>query len=180
MLIKPLLVVAGFLIIRSMYYGYYWWMMHRYEGIYTRFIFDGKATKLRLLKTQIKRAVNVAGVMTYEIPTVEPMGWGKLASFKISPLDNLSNRREDVVQMNEGMFLDAIGTLRAKTFESVNPVYWIELIVFLPSKFFGYFGADPHKGVIKALQAVWWLIAAVSTVSGLVFNEQLLNWMRSL
>lgn len=180
MLVKLVIIAASFLLVRSIYYGYYWFVTKRYEKVYIHFIQDGKPAKLRYLKTQIKRAIKVANVTTYEIPAVEPMGWGQLASYKISPFDNITNRRQDVVEVIMEVFLDAIGTLRAKSLESFNPVYWVELVVFLPSKFLGYLGADPRNGAVRLLQVVWWLVAAVSTVAGILFNEQFMHWVGRL
>ena len=70
-------------------------------------------------------------------------------------------------------FEKALGVYRTRIFESFNPIFWINLIVFAPKHLLNYFGADMEKSTSKALNVIltfiWWLI----TISFSIFKEDI-------
>ena len=70
-------------------------------------------------------------------------------------------RREDIVRITLGMFHRAIGVYRSRMIETINPLYWIETIIFLPRQILNYLGVTPESVIIKIAQLIYWLAAFV-------------------
>lgn len=85
-------------------------------------------------------------------------------------------RREDVMALALGMFSKAKGTFRMNMMECISPLYWVQLVVFLPVKLCGYLGISETKAIPKLLQAVYWLSAPLL----LIFRSQLYEFIVQL
>lgn len=63
------------------------------------------------------------------------------------------------------MFYEAEGVYRQRMFDSLNPVYWIELIIYAPKKLLTYLGFDETKILFKTcnilLTFIWWSIMSI-------------------
>jgi hypothetical protein len=80
---------------------------------------------------------------------------------------NLSNRREDVVMLIVSMFHKAMGVYKSRMWETINPLYWIESIIFLPRQLFTYLRVPPESVLIKLGQAIYWLLCIAA---GLIYG----------
>lgn len=60
--------------------------------------------------------------------------------------------------------------------ECISPLYWVQLVVFLPVKLCGYLGISETKAIPKLLQAVYWLLAPLL----LIFRSQLYEFIVQL
>ncbi len=102
-----------------------------------------------------------AEITDSRLPYVEDVASGYGGAFvrkgTFSIMENIFSVRADVVAVTTHMFNVAIGYYKARTLESVNPLYWLELIVFLPKKIMEHlnFQHDPTK---KILQVIYWII----------------------
>lgn len=99
---------------------------------------------------------------------------------KVSVFANFPNSREDFAAPLLAMFLESIGTYRARMLESLNPLYWIEAIVYLPRTVMGYLDL-PTKGTgIKILQLVWWIVCAASTTALALYTPEIRTFLEGL
>lgn len=114
-------------------------------------------------KQKVKHLILNANVKDIYAPYVEPAGYGQLYTTKMSTLDNFPCNREDIVKYTVVMFNDAIGTYKRRALETINPLYWIQLIIYLPKRLLQYFGYEKDNFFVKFLQFLWWIISGAST-----------------
>lgn len=115
-------------------------------------------------KGQVLELFKGANISEGSIPISEPTGYGVISSYSLPLFMNLDSRRGDVASIIIGYFDEAIGTYFHRAFESLNPLYWIETIIFLPKHLLQYVGIEVDKPSIKLcnvlLTFLWWLVGA--------------------
>lgn len=99
-----------------------------------------------------------------------------LLTDKISVIDNIGSNRKDIVNITLGMFKSSIGYYRTTAFNSFNPMYWIDLIIFLPKHILLYFEVTKNKNIFKIfnilLSIIWW---GFNLIILLIGKEKLIN-----
>ncbi len=70
------------------------------------------------------------------------------------------------------MLHEAIGTYRARIFETFLPMYWIELLLYLPREILRYLGLPPESLATKTLQLFYWFLGLVATVLWAFFQSR--------
>ncbi len=138
-------------------------MIEKYEGEYVLFptgdntIYEHRQHVIKLWKR--------AGIADVCIPMAQKMGYGQLASMKVSIFTNFPSLQTVQYGPALNMFSEAKGVYRSRIFESFNPLYWIDLIIFLPKNVLLYLGMDDEKAPFKILnvffQALWWVVCTV-------------------
>lgn len=98
-------------------------------------------------------------------PASSPIGYGQVASGTASVFANFPSMNKSVVGYVIACFDEAIGTYRRRCFESFNPLYWIETILFFPRHLLTYLGVDSEKFLFKSLNIlltfIWWILGVV-------------------
>lgn len=110
---------------------------------------------------QIIRLFINAGIEDAIVSSVEWIGFGYFQTSKPSVFNNISVTRNDIVNLALKMFHRSIGIYKSRLIETINPIYWIELIIFLPKKISNYLGVSPESIVIKIAQLLYWIIATI-------------------
>lgn len=150
-------------------------MKYFYEK-YQSWLFKDREINLLTYKSNIISLFKQANISDSYIPTVTPMGYGQLASFKASVMQNFPSAREDFALIISRMFNEAIGIYRTRIFETFSPIYWINCLIFLPKKSFGYLGLSQESIIIKVLQCFWW----ISTPIIIAFRTKITDYVLSL
>ena len=112
---------------------------------------------------QIVRIFKSAGVEDFTVSNVKAIGFGHFQSSRPSVFNNLEVKREDIVSLVQRMFYQSIGVYRSRMYETINPLYWIELIVFLPKHALNYIGLSLDSVVIKTTQIIYWALATIAS-----------------
>ena len=112
---------------------------------------------------QIVKIFNSAGVEDSTVSNVRSVGFGHFQSSQASVFDNLEVKREDVVNLVKRMFYKSIGVYRSRMYETINPLYWVELIVFLPKHALNYIGLSLDSVVINITQIIYWALATIAS-----------------
>lgn len=106
-----------------------------------------------------------AGICNISTPTAQAIGFNKIASFNADIFTNFPSTNLDVFNGAVRMFSEAEGVYRQRIFETISPVYWIELVVFAPRNLLLYLGFDENKVLFKAcnilLTVIWWCLATI-------------------
>lgn len=110
------------------------------------------------------------------IPILESAGYGQLRSMNVSVFANLSNRREEVIPIILDYFSKAAGIFKRKRRDSLNPLCWVEVVVFLPKHIASYFNAKPESVYTKIFQVIWWFLAPLA----ILFRDNIYNFLTSL
>lgn len=139
-----------------------------YERLYTDYL-KGTRGEFASCTAPVKKLFKQAGVTDATVADVEYVGYNQIRTGTARVTENLAIKREDVAAHVMGMFAKAKGTFRMNLLECISPLYWVQLILFLPVKLCGYFGIDETKAVPKLLQALYWVLTPLI----LVFRAQL-------
>lgn len=111
---------------------------------------------------------------------VESLGLGYVGTSSISLFENISGLREDIVNLVFANLQEACSVFRSRILESFNPVYWGELIIFLPKNILVYLGVKPEKIIIKIFQIFYWIIGVISVVIKIFLNNEPTDWINNL
>jgi hypothetical protein len=118
--------------------------------------------KIEEIKHQIIKIFKDADVLDNYTTVVQPVGYNRISTATgVSMMANIGSLREDVVMGNLAMFHSAIGTYRSRMWESINPVYWFEFVIFLPKNIFHYLGISAESVFIKIGNIIYWIVTVV-------------------
>lgn len=116
---------------------------------------DGKPFEEYIPKTR-KMFIDI-GAGNTAIPVAQPLGYHQIATTNAEIIKNLDSRRSDIVDTIMVLFDEAVGTYRMRMVESISPSYWIETLLFLPSRALKYLGCEPDKLISKLFQLIYWI-----------------------
>lgn len=125
---------------------------------------------------KLKSLVKDADITEVYVPHVQHMGYGQAASFKANLLDAIPTSQVDHLSLIISILNKTLGVFQQRIFDTINPLYWITSVLFLPKSIMQYLGVNPDSVITKLLQLVWWLIAPTA----LIFREQTHLFIRSL
>jgi len=140
---------------------------------YYQWLFRNRNLHLVQNKQKVKHLILNANVKDIYASYVEPAGYGQLYTAQISTLNNFPCNREDIARYTVVMFNDAIGTYKRRAIETINPLYWIQLIIYLPKKLLIYFGYEKDNFFVKFIQFFWWIISSISTFFYLLYKTEI-------
>ena len=157
-IIFGLVVLAKFIINLSRYLA-----CNRYHKIYDAYL-KKPDWKIEEIQPQIAKLFKEAGIEDSNVPYVEPVGYNQIIRTTVSALENISVRRQDVVQNITAMFHRTKGIYRSRMLDAINPLYWLMFIIFLPKNILQYVGASPESAIVKIAQIVYWLFATIGSL----------------
>jgi len=120
--------------------------------------------------TEIKRKVKAAGVQNPKRSYMEAAGYGFAVQQSMTALDNILFHNEEVLLSASHTLSLAAGSYKTRAIQSVNPLYWLEVLFFLPKQIVSASGIDVSSKVaditLKVVQIIYW----VAVVAALVLN----------
>lgn len=128
-------------------------------------------------KSKLKELLKEAKISNKVIPTSKSIGFGHFTPIDLNIIENFLVRNEAVASVFRQLIFEAIGYFKDKMRESFNPLFWLNLIVFLPRNILFYLGVKADFDVlIKLLQLIYWICMVVllffnkESVIGLISN----------
>ncbi len=95
-----------------------------------------------------------------------PTGLGQGYTANHSTLFSYPNRNHPFATATYEMFAESKGVYKTKVLETFNPLFWIDLIVWLPRKFLSYLGINESSFASRLLmillQAIYWLCSLIA------------------
>ena len=180
MLTKILLLVAFIILFKIIYNFYYYILIKRYFKKYHEYIKDQKGWYIQGHRQNIIKIFQKANLKDIQISNVEPVGLGYVNTNPISLFANIAALREDIASGVVKYFMESQYVFRNRIIEAVNPFYWIESLIYLPKIILKYLGVGVDSIIIKVFQILWWAIVFASTIIGILFNKDFINWMNNL
>lgn len=129
-----------------------------YEKKYDKYL-SGKGRDFSFYSTAVKKLFHQASVSDIAVSFTERAGYGYFRSCETSLFLNLSNTREDIVSGVKKCFSEAKGTFCTRLLECFSPLYWIQIVVFLPRKICEFFEIPDKCMSAKVLQLIYWIAA---------------------
>lgn len=109
----------------------------------------------------IRQTVLKTGIDEPSKSYMEPLGLGHAQKKSIRVLDNLLFTNPEIMGIGRTIVTRAMGYYKNQALKSINPLFWIEFIVFLPKELIRYFGIDDNAKlgsiVAKVLQLIYWI-----------------------
>jgi hypothetical protein len=119
-------------------------------------------------KLHLKAMVLQTGVADQKIIHPEPIGWGQIQNKSFSPLDNLLVLNEDLLMSARNTINVAKGYYWTEAWLSLSPLFWIELVVYLPKHLIKSLQLDDTKAgvnvVTNVIQVIYWVVGIIYTV----------------
>lgn len=113
----------------------------------------------------IKKTVSGASVKDIVHTFVEPIGYGHLQQKSISVLDNLLFKNIDFFTGGRDLMSRAKGFYIVESFKSFNPLFWVEVIIFLPKHLINYFNSEKESksvsAITKVIQIIYWIVSLI-------------------
>ena len=135
---------------------------------------DGKSFSERI--PQARKLFVDAGLDKHTIHVMERIGYGHAVSLNAVIVENLDSKRADIVASALELFDQLVGTYRMRMLESLSPVYWIDVIIFLPRHIVKYLGGKESSIGAKILQLLYWVLTPIF----LVFRADLYQYIATL
>ncbi len=136
---------------------------------YTRYI-ENPTWRFVEHRPQIVQLMKGAGITDKFVSDTKHIGYGLIQPYRLSVLDCMDMERDDIFGLMTRNFHEAIGVYRSRMWETVNPLYWVEWIIYLPREVVGYFGVPEESFGVRVAQVIWWFISAVIVLLRLVFE----------
>lgn len=151
------------------------------ENLFNNLFLDDPNLKIKSLslKNRIKNYIKNAGVSDKHITVSQPVGYGQIANSNVSVLDNIICNREDIAYSNYELLLEAKGNYWIRFVNSINPFYWIRIIIFIPKYLLSYLGLKPDSILIKVFQLIYWFLAVTFTILTSVFADEVKHFIMS-
>ncbi|MCF7869893.1 MAG: hypothetical protein K9M01_02105 [Candidatus Omnitrophica bacterium] len=112
---------------------------------------------------EIKRRVLNSGAKGQIKSYMKPVGLGYGKPEHVNPLDNLLFLNEDILESARSTISLAKGHYWTQAWLSFNPLFWLEMIVFLPREISKMIKFDKSsklvQNVIQIVQLVYWGIS---------------------
>lgn len=144
----------------------------RFDKLYTEWLSKKDASFLQH-KNEIISLFKRAGIQDYFVSVVQPITLGTVQTNTVSVFDNFPSFYKNIAAVSLRMFDEAIGVYKMRMKETVNPLYWIEFIIFLPKHILQYIGFDMNTAAQRAcnvlLTFIWWIL----NIGFISFREQL-------
>lgn len=153
--------------------------IQKYKAEYLEFLKNG-TKKIQQHSTLTVSLFKKAGVEDRYFSMTQPIGYGQMEILNTSTFENFPSHYQPFSQYQREMFEDAIGIYRSRTLESFNPIYWIDLIVFMPRNVLGHIGVDKtttrYKITNILLTFFWWAFTTLVAI----FQPELKQYISSL
>lgn len=118
-------------------------------------------------KIQIVGLFKESGVKDFTVAGIQPAGYGKITKYQTSGFANLTTRLDNVVPIIDLKFMEAIGEFKLRAQQSVNPLFWLELLLKLPQFLLGYFNVKPKNLAVKIIQVIYWFFGIVAALDAM-------------
>lgn len=122
---------------------------------------EHKRTNMNMYRQEVISLFKKANVKDVITPVSEPIGYGQIMNASVSVFSMFPSLRPVFLSEALNMFEDAEGAFRKNMIDSIDPLYWIDFIIFLPKELLAYLGLKPEATTYKLcnvlLTSAWWI-----------------------
>lgn len=108
---------------------------------------------------------------------MEPVGYGHVQQQNLNVLDNLMYRNQHILSRARTCLFLAQGHFLTQAKQSLNPIYWLEIVFFLPSSLVSASGIETTGKVaeigLKVAQIIYWL----AIVAAFIFKPDIFEFL---
>jgi len=137
------------------------WLRIRTLSKYHMEWLSDKRDNLHLYKQEIINLFKKAHVKNVYTPVSQPTGFGQISNMNADVFTMFPSKLQIIAYPAISMFFEAEGVFKKNMFNSLNPIFWIEFILFLPKELLTYLGINPETTAFKLCNVLltffWWL-----------------------
>lgn len=130
--------------------------------------------------TEIKRRVEKAGIEDSIKSYMEPKGYGFVGQTQISILDNLLFPNSEIQAEAGGIIRTAKGYYSNQACRSLSPIYWIEVVFYLPKQIVIASGLSITSKAIQAIINIIQIIYWAAIIFAIIFKPELVKTIADL
>ena len=146
---KLLLIPIAIIALKFLLNLQHWLRIKQLKEYFLEFI-CGKRNDMNRYRNEVISLFKKAYVPDVYTPVVDSVGLGLLASGNVSLFTMFPSKRAAFIAEYLNMF------------DAINPLYWVETVVFLPKTILRYIGLDSDKTAFKLcnvlLSFIWWAL----------------------
>jgi hypothetical protein len=128
--------------------------------------------KLLQSKKSVQDLILSAGVSDYKVPWTQPAGYGLVHTMQPSVLSQFPSRLEPFEQTTLRMFEEAIGVYKNRVWESLSPLYWINVVIWLPKRFLVYLGINDSNFTAKIINSLFQFLYWLAGLAFIAYNDE--------
>lgn len=125
--------------------------------------------------TEIKRRVKKSGIQNPVHGFMEPKGYGFVGQEQMTTLDNLLYLNQQIQSSAVAVLKRSRGYFKNEAIKSINPLFWLETMFFLPKAIVSASGIDASSKLadtgLKIIQIIYWLVILLAVIA----NPELIN-----
>jgi hypothetical protein len=114
------------------------------------------------------------------VPHLEAMGLGMVATGTLSVMQCFPSNLEGIAHSQLRMLDTMVGAYRRRTLEALNPLWWVESIVFLPQRLLMFVGLPGDKALAKFILVLWWIVTTTTGVAWAIFEDEIRESVRQI
>lgn len=125
------------------------------------FVSSGNSTEILEYTHEIRVLFSIAKIQDRSISFMEPIGLGYGRERKINFLENMFVLNSEITPAVNQFFIEAKGYFKYHMLQSINPLYWIDVVVFLPKYFIRFLNMDENRKYARFLTVAYWLLTFI-------------------
>lgn len=180
MLNKALYVIAVVLALRMIYYSYYILLARRFLTKYQKYLKNQNDWYITEKRQKIAFLFRRAGIEDSYVSDVEPAGYGYLTTQTVSVFQNIPSLRRDIARLVFSHLKESRAVFIDRILDTLNPIHWLEALLYLPQKISTFLGFQPESIIVKASQVIWWFLGAISILISIFFNREFIVWVSNM
>lgn len=157
-----LIIISIILVLNFIYQYHQYRRCEKFKTWYEKWLLDANFKKdLNQYRMELKSLIYRAGLKNIKIPFEEPIGGGHIRTMTINPIDQFPTRIQVIAFSILRNISAAQGVYKKRMWASINPIQWIEFIIFLPSIILSYLGLEKENSISKIFNVIWWAVGVV-------------------
>lgn len=131
--------------------------------------------RLRESKSRVLLLFSSAGVPDKKVPFHQVVGDCDCTGL-VSVFSEYPSAADPFSYYTLEAFAVSIGVFKQRMVDSLNPLYWLGLIIYAPSRFFALCGASSDNAVVKIIQALYWVLSVAFAFLFFFEKNTLAEW----
>ena len=149
------------------------------ENHFKDWLKNPKNTKIFAEQQEVLNLLKKAKVKDKKVPISQHTGYNKFVVINASIQTNFLNRSDIFTVEITIMFWEAIGVFRNEIKNCINPLYWLNIILFAPKHLLIYLGGNPENHIFRILNIfltiIFWTISFIFSI----FQEEIKTFILS-
>lgn len=129
------------------------------HGEFLKYIEKGEDKHIIEYSTEVKTLFSKSKISDRSLSYMEPVGMGYTKERRINFLENIFVISTEITPTINQFFVESKGFFKYQMKQALNPLYWIDIAIFLPKYLFKYLDFNENSRTSKLLNILYWVIS---------------------